>query len=583
MDPVDDVVAGIERADAVGTHDDPERVAVPCRLEGLIPPAGPVQKRRAYGLGRAGVEVVHDRLDRIRHRGTRIDLLEPMAPDEAPGHVLLERGGVVLVLHGAVARAGVENPGLVPVVGQLHEGVMESDRRGLARCRYGPHALEAEAASPSPARLAHERQLGLQLRVGREGVGHFLEDHGPARVEAVRARPHPLGRADRVPHEEVRHVHQDASVGLGRGGEAPQHRPGERVAHRTDLRRVVAAGPEAVVRLNHEDLPADALELDDARSGERAPVEPEVVRPESRPEAGEVDHLRVQCRDLHPELTEVRIPVQGQEAVHPLHSHGPVRDRGKRLRVSGLGVRGERSREKSDEGEERGEGRPGHGEAPGLRRGSNRQLGRARRISRPGRASEGVLEETGAPSVGHPEPNQHGRRSRPARRIRPAVLLPQPRQVETELPGDERIARIVVVLVGQQEVDPDRKRLQPPTPHDQIVVMRLASPTVFRHQREGSSRRARASRSRSASRGQSSGSESQSTTRGRMPPQQQRRFDDRAGQVGWQPAFAAAHLRGPEGRRGTRPRSRTGRSTRCRSRSRPAPGSRPVRTGARSG
>ena len=102
--PVDHVVADVERADAFGQQLDAEGIAIAGRLERLVPPARAVEERRADGLGRAGIEVVDDRLDGFAHRGRRVLLLEPVTADEALGHRLPRQRRVVLVVHAAVAR-----------------------------------------------------------------------------------------------------------------------------------------------------------------------------------------------------------------------------------------------------------------------------------------------------------------------------------------------------------------------------------------------------------------------------------------------------------------------------------------------
>ena len=84
--PVDDVVADVERADAVGQHLDLKGVAVACRLERLVPPARALDERRADRLRRAGIDVVDDRLHRLADRGLRVLLLQPVPRDELLRH-----------------------------------------------------------------------------------------------------------------------------------------------------------------------------------------------------------------------------------------------------------------------------------------------------------------------------------------------------------------------------------------------------------------------------------------------------------------------------------------------------------------
>ena len=170
MDPLDDVVANVEVVGTLRHHPDLEGVAIPGRLEGLVPPARALEQRRPHRLGGATVEVVDDRLDRLADGGRRIPLLETVPPQESLGHRLAERRAVVIVAHRSVSGAGVVRARGVAVVGQLDERVMLAHRHRLRRRRHGPDRAAAEPR-PAPTPVTREGQRRLELGVLRKPLG----------------------------------------------------------------------------------------------------------------------------------------------------------------------------------------------------------------------------------------------------------------------------------------------------------------------------------------------------------------------------------------------------------------------------
>ena len=158
--------------------------------------------------------------------------------------------------------------------------------RGRARTgRHIADALDTTTATAAetaatPSILAHEGQRHFHLGVLREVHDHRQVHRAPALVQAVGARPQASREPGNVLHEEGGEVDQHAIAGLGPGLEAPQRRGREGVLHRLPLRGAVARRAEAIVGLGHEDPGTDPLEPDDARAGQLAPIDADVVRPE---------------------------------------------------------------------------------------------------------------------------------------------------------------------------------------------------------------------------------------------------------------------------------------------------------------
>ena len=245
-----------------------------------------------------------------------------MAADVAPRQRLAERRPVVEVRDGAVAGAGIEGARDVPAVRERDERLPLAHRH---RVRVRGDGLDGAASGSGPVRaaLAREGERCLHLRVPREGLRIGKMDGAPPLVQAVGAGEAP-GDALHVAQQERGGVDEKAVAGASGHGEPEQDRGGERVVHGPSLVRVRRRGPVAVVRLDHQDLPAHPLEPHDARSADLAAVETNVVRPDPGGQRVDVQHLFAEAADLEPERSGVVVPVERVEPVEPLEA-GRVR------------------------------------------------------------------------------------------------------------------------------------------------------------------------------------------------------------------------------------------------------------------
>ena len=262
-----------------------------------------------------------------------------MAADEALGHRLPRQRRVVLELHAAVARARIEPPRLVVRVGQLDDRMVHADARGFGCRRDAADAFEKRAASATAAAtatsaarstarrasVAHERQLRFHLGVLGKSERHRRVDGAARGVESIRAGSQPRGHVVAVAHEILGEVDEQPVAGGGGDREAPQDRSRERVTHGARFGGARRQGAELIVRLHHQHLRPGAFELDDARAGQDAAVEPDVVRTEARGESRGVEHLGVEPGNLEPQAAGGFVPVEWEEAVDLLHAGSSVR------------------------------------------------------------------------------------------------------------------------------------------------------------------------------------------------------------------------------------------------------------------
>ena len=203
-----------------------------------------------------------------------------MAADEALSHGLTRQRRVVLEVHAAEARSRIEPPRLVVRVGQLDDGVVHADARGLGGRRDAANALEERAATATAAAtaatataarsttrrssVAHECQLGFHLCVLGEPERHRRVDGAARGVESIRSGPEPRGHVVAVADEILSEVDQQPFAAGGGDREAPENGSRERVTHGARFRSVGRQRAELVVRLHHEHLRPSAFELDDA-------------------------------------------------------------------------------------------------------------------------------------------------------------------------------------------------------------------------------------------------------------------------------------------------------------------------------
>ena len=314
VDPLDHVVADVERVGALRQQFHPERVHVPRRLEGLVPPARAVEQRRPDRFRRAPVEVVDDRFDRLAPLRPRVPFPQPVADDVARLERRIDRSRVVQVARRDVAGAGIGQARLVPRLGQRDEGVPQPHRHRLRRRGDLAHPPARAAA----VRAQHERLHALELRVARERGDAGAMDRRPRGVQLVAALAAPLepGRhAVRVAQHELGGVEQRRSVFvLGGDLESPEHGTGEGVGHRAAFVLVVAERPVARVLLHQQHLRPHPLESRQVGSADLAAVEPDVVRPETRRQRLDVQEVGVEGVDAQEEPTAHRRPRTGRRS-----------------------------------------------------------------------------------------------------------------------------------------------------------------------------------------------------------------------------------------------------------------------------
>src|SRR5207253_2997402 len=82
VDPADDVVAGIERVDAVRQQLHPEGVDIAGLVEGVAPPARSLDESGADRLRRGAVDIEDDRMADAGARRVRLQLFEAEAVGE---------------------------------------------------------------------------------------------------------------------------------------------------------------------------------------------------------------------------------------------------------------------------------------------------------------------------------------------------------------------------------------------------------------------------------------------------------------------------------------------------------------------
>src|ERR1019366_2972450 len=103
--------------------------------------------------------------------------------------------------------------------------------------------------------------------------------------------------------------------------------------HRAALGRVGARRSEGFVALHQHHLRSDALEGNDARTAFLAAVEADVVRAQSCGEAGGIEELAVEARDLQPKAAGTLVPIERKVAVNLLHAAGALFNRSEERRV----------------------------------------------------------------------------------------------------------------------------------------------------------------------------------------------------------------------------------------------------------
>ena len=240
--PLHEVIAGVHRVGRVGQQAHLEGVFVARRLKSLVPPRGAFHQRRADGFGRAGVEVVHDGLHGFGNGGIRVFFHQPVPPDEALHDGLAEGRGVVEVVDGIDARAGVEGPRLKAGFGQFDEREMLPQCHRAGRGCYFPQKW--------PRLVAGEREGNFNLGVLREIFRQRQVKRAPAGVGFITAlfrSGNPGGRVVGVAEEKAGGVHEHGIALFGHHVEAPMHRLREGLLDGPALGGVVGTGAVTLI------------------------------------------------------------------------------------------------------------------------------------------------------------------------------------------------------------------------------------------------------------------------------------------------------------------------------------------------
>ena len=121
MHPLDQVVADVHGVGFSGQQLHPEGIAKSGGLECLRPPARTVEERGTDGFGRAGIEVINDRLHRLAQGGGGVALFQSVPRNNALHDGFADGHGVIHVVQAEVAGAGVVAPRDEGPLGQRDE------------------------------------------------------------------------------------------------------------------------------------------------------------------------------------------------------------------------------------------------------------------------------------------------------------------------------------------------------------------------------------------------------------------------------------------------------------------------------
>src|SRR5690606_24975963 len=112
--------------------------------------------------------------------------------------------------------------------------------------------------------------------------------------------------------------------------EGAPHRDRERLLYRPDQVLVIGLRTIRGVALDQEEPLAVPLEADHRLGPDRAPIETERVRPDTRGQRVQVEEVLAQPRDLEEDAARGLVDVEGEESILPLQARRPRGDRGER-------------------------------------------------------------------------------------------------------------------------------------------------------------------------------------------------------------------------------------------------------------
>ena len=203
MHPLDHVVAQVHHVRAFRQQLHAKRIFVARGLKRLVPPARPLQQRRANRLRRAAVQVIHEGLHRVAHRRRGIFFLQPVPRHKPLHNRLADRRRVVHVLDAEEARARIVRPRLVARRRQLHKRMMLAQGDGLRRRRHLAH--------PRSRLVSREGERCFHFRIQREILCFWQVNRAARAVQPVRAllcASQSFGNVMRIAQEKLRRVHQ---------------------------------------------------------------------------------------------------------------------------------------------------------------------------------------------------------------------------------------------------------------------------------------------------------------------------------------------------------------------------------------
>ena len=271
MHPLNHIVANVHRVGVGREQFHLKRIAEPGGFKRLIPPGRAVHQGRTNGFGRAGVEVVHNRLDGVTDSCQRVALFQPVPRDVALRNGLANGRGVVEKLNAAVADARIEPAGFVGVGTverrQLHERVVLVHGHGgrrwhhLAQVRTGSFARERNDCL----------ELGILGKTFRAGQVHRAP-HGVEFVGALLRLGDGLRGSHGVLHQKRRQVDQHPVLFFGGNLETGMNRLRKGFFHGPPFERVVCDSAVSVVWLNQQHFVTAALKLNHVLLPQPPPV-----------------------------------------------------------------------------------------------------------------------------------------------------------------------------------------------------------------------------------------------------------------------------------------------------------------------
>ena len=363
MRPGDDAVADVHRVHAFGQELDAVGVLETRLFERALPPVRALEQRRAHRLGRAAVEIEHDRLANRALRGRWIGLVEPETRLVAHVEARCERLRIVVEADAESARCRMIKARRIARRRQSHEAQVLAQRQALG--------LHRDILDERLIARALERQHRFELGVVRKALRVLGGWRAAILVDLVLAL---LGIGEtardamQIGRQQRADIDDDLGVlalALARDVAGPEHRFGERLAHAFRFIGVRRDGAELRVVLDEQEPRTGAAELDQMRFAALAAIETDVIGAQASRQRRDQQERPVQIAHAEQHAAFRGVAVYVEETGDVLAALRCRRQIGRRLRG---GLAGRRRR-----GQRGGAGRYGKDE---------RECGRARRFHR---------------------------------------------------------------------------------------------------------------------------------------------------------------------------------------------------------